>query len=1279
MTIDGHTPQELNALSYPLLGSSLIEASAGTGKTYTIAALYVRLILGHGGKDSFHVPLSPQQILVMTFTKAATQELIERIQKRLTDIAQALRHESFEQEDSFVQGLMNSYPTQEQRNQAAWRLFEAANNMDEACVFTIDAWCQRVLKEHTILTGQPFDDELSVQDQDIQNQAMEDFWRQHVYPLSSENAKSLKVIWHNGFESLTALMKKYFEAHSLLVNVLHQQEGQAGVLGDLGELIQQWRLKALDHRKAMREDVLTSLHLMQTWLSHESMHLSSDWNGRRFNIEKLTETINALKHWCQSDEVLGTENLSKEHCSLLTSSALSKMLRQGVRKDIPAYFEKFSSTLESLFSLPSLKDILEPFVVQQIQAQVNQIKRRKKVFDFSDLLSRLYQAFRGEHSHELRQKIRQQFPAILIDEFQDTSPIQYAIFDEIYSIKRNDHQTCVCLIGDPKQSIYAFRGVDINIYIKAKEATKGRHFVLSKNFRSAQPLVEVVNDFYKRAALKPEGAFLYGPDSSSPLPYVSIVAKGVKHEMSCNSVRLPVVKWVCDLEPKSSAKLREEFSRHCAQQVLDWIGQAGVGFSAKDEMKSDKRVVPLKPSDIAILVRTGTEARDVRQALTQMGIASVFLSDRDSVFESQQAKDILYWLKAVHWCTDSRLLRAALASPMFGLTQGELKDLLTQDEAFDRYVAIVRGLHETWINKGVFAMLRETLFSLSLPQKWLLNAKDAERCLTNVLHVAELLQAWSLSLKTAQALINALEQTIVSDSSDLDEHTLRLESESDVVKVITIHKSKGLEFAVVMMPFLGIYKAAQAKSVPGIKTFEQANDLEQERLREDLRLLYVGLTRAVHSLWLGMGRLKGTQNQECKTHLTAVGYLLNSSDAAFKSKDLQESLLQQFGNDTRVELKFVSGCENSSERYKALQTWQSKPAKTYFKRFDETYKISSFSSLLRWQEMQSNQLSTFGVMGGAEDEPTNEVDQVALSLNVQSLNSNSNSDQVELPFWRSLPGGVEFGNWMHELLQCLVNESITHEQIQAQESHYLTLIEPRIQRLLSVVNVNAILRRRPLYQQWLTDRVNDELHTFNEAYLLKDWIQAWLQSIFSCKFFDHCTLDQLPSKLTEMEFWLSIEHFNALAFTKACSKHALSNLPREPFTTLDWHGLLMGYMDLVCLIDGRYWIVDYKTNQLGEQGEAYSQSNLEVDAVKNHYDIQAGIYLLALHRHLSTRLQQAYDPELHLGGAIVWYLRGVAQGGHGMLILEATTHWMRELERSLSPTQLVNAQELEDS
>jgi exodeoxyribonuclease V beta subunit len=186
----------LNPLTLPLWGSRLIEASAGTGKTWTLAALVLRLVLGHGGASAFARPLQPAQILVMTFTRAATRELSERIRARLLDAARCFRNQGAPTPgDHFLAELLAAYPDGEARTLAAWRLALAAEAMDDAAVHTIDAWCQRMLREHAFDSGGVFDETLDADETAMLRDAALDYWRQQVYPLEDEALQQVLAVW----------------------------------------------------------------------------------------------------------------------------------------------------------------------------------------------------------------------------------------------------------------------------------------------------------------------------------------------------------------------------------------------------------------------------------------------------------------------------------------------------------------------------------------------------------------------------------------------------------------------------------------------------------------------------------------------------------------------------------------------------------------------------------------------------------------------------------------------------------------------------------------------------------------------------------------------------------------------------------------------------------------------------------------------------------------------------------------------------------------------------
>ncbi|HBO9600723.1 TPA: exodeoxyribonuclease V subunit beta, partial [Pseudomonas aeruginosa] len=523
-------------------------------------------------------------------------------------------------------------------------------------------------------------------------------------------------------------------------------------------------------------------------------------------------------------------------------------------------------------------------------------KQRRAEIGFDDLLSRLDRALQGPGGERLAQLIREQFPVALIDEFQDTDPVQYRIFERIYRIAADPdepqaRETGLFMIGDPKQAIYAFRGADIHTYLRAREATRGRHYTLGKNFRSTAAMVAAANRCFAFAEEHPRGAFRFAREGlENPVPFHAVDAQGRAERLLIDGAEAPAMTfWNLDVEAGvlGSAAYRQEMAERSASAIRRWLSLADLGRAGFADEQGGWRA--LRPADIAILVRGRAEAEAIRSALAARRLASVYLSDRDSVFDSQEAIDLLHWLRA---CADpgaDTLLRVALATRSLHLDWATL-ERLNQDELFwERMVLRFRDYRRSWQAQGVLPMLRRLLADFELPARLLRHA-DGERSLTNLLHLAEWLQRAAVELDGEHALIRHLAEQVQSPGS---EEILRLESDADLIKVVTIHKSKGLEYPLVLLPFICSWRELDGNSgapasfhedgaagrvielarrkEQAARAYEQAND---ERLGEDMRLLYVALTRARHSVWLGIAPLVASNSKSPELHKGALGYLL---------------------------------------------------------------------------------------------------------------------------------------------------------------------------------------------------------------------------------------------------------------------------------------------------------------------------------------------------------------------------------------------------------------------
>lgn len=1213
------TAHALNAHTFPLRGSHLIEASAGTGKTWTIAALYVRLVLGHGGANTAPVrPMLPQDVLVMTFTRAATRELSDRIRARLTEAAQVFRGIA-ETDDDFLKQLKEEYAVGEAREQAAHRLALAAQAMDDAAVYTIDAWCQRMLREHAFDSGSLFEENLVGDEAALRLEAVQDYWRQQLYPMATSMVAQVQRVWSD----VPALDK---DMRALMVVSL--DEPASGTLAQVfGATLAEREAKLA----ALKQGWVEKADNLLGWIEGQLEHHKSSWDGRQLSYKNCDAWMGIFKDWAQStDEPKVLQEGMKTGWTRFTPEGLLACRKPGEPPvDLPPESQAYADLQTALQALPEPAQAARLHARTHVMQRMAELKRRSGLFGFADMLQRLDVALADPDSGErLAQRLREQFPVAMIDEFQDTSPLQFRIFDRIYCTADNRPDTALLLIGDPKQSIYGFRGADIHSYLDARRATAGSHHVLGTNFRSTQAVVDVVNRWFE----VPQDAFGYRQGDEDPLPFQPVGAKGRDEVFTTHNGKVNAMTVVHDATLRSQRDALTHLSALCAEQIVAWLGDPQARFV--DAEKGDKR---LQPKDIAVLVRTGKEAAAVRDALRVRGVASVYLSDRDSVFASDEAQDLCLWLRGVAEPQDMRRVRAALGTRTVGLSLAELYDLATQDELLDTRAEQMRELHQTWQSQGVLAMLRQSLHVLKLAGRWR-GEPDGERRLTNVLHLAELLQAASSQIDGEQALIRWLAQQMYEaqsgNTSGGEEQTVRLESDEDSVKLITIHASKGLEYPVVCLPFAHSHRVMEAHKTPVLQlddgegerhwTLDFDKDdtrlADHDRLREDLRLWYVALTRARHALWVGWSAVKRGNGKACVNHHSAAGHLLggeNELEAAAWLEKLQQLKANDAGKPLSVALTLAPELVPLTLWQKPAQTAALQDALSCTARIDKSWTIASFSRLTR--DLSSQPLSHMATQRPADDEPPD--DAVALPVT-------STTTGIPAP-WHGFAKGPTAGNFLHDQLEWLAADGFE-------------LDEQKGERLKKRCENAGYKAQADDVVQWLT-RV--------AAHALRG---------------PNAPLNALGTLLPEMEFWLPAERLHAREVDALCQQHLLPGVSRPQLPDAQLHGMLMGFADLVFEHEGRYWVLDYKSNHLGADDAAYTAQALDAAMAHHRYEVQAALYMLALHRLLRARLGSAYNPAQQLGGAVYLFLRGIDGPAGGCCTLPAPIELLDGLDAMLN-------------
>jgi exodeoxyribonuclease V beta subunit len=1205
--------QLLDALSFPLHGSRLIEASAGTGKTWTIAALYLRLALGHGGAAAYARPLLPSEILVMTFTRAATRELSNRVRERLVQAAAYFRGERPDQPDPYLDALVAAYATEGERQLAAHRLMLAAETMDEAAIFTIDAWCQRMLREHAFDSASLFDEELVSDESALFEDAAHDYWRQHVYPLNG-NALGVVLACWDDVEVLKSCARELVRRADSLDPVADEP---------LAALVARVERAQRSELARLKEGWIERADAMERWIAAQRERSAKCFNGSKMRADSLAKWFEALRAWAL-DAAMLTPALNETAWKRLTPDGIVDAFAKDFHAEVPDCFAATDGLRAALAEIEPMAHALLRHAAAHIARRIAQLKQRARQFGFADMLTRLKRALEGANGQALRARIVSQYPVALVDEFQDTSPEQYRIFDLLYRVAANEPAQGLFLIGDPKQSIYGFRGADIHSYLAARAATEGRHYQLGTNYRSTGALVAAVNQLFRHAeghGAHPgyaAGAFRFRKGELNPLPFEPVGAHGRRQELVGVDGPYQALA-ICRAEQGDMKveEYRDFFAQHCAEHIVGLLNDERVGF------REDGRFTRLASADIAILVRDRREAAAIRQALARRKVPSVYLSDKDSVIESDEAWDVLRWLRAVASPLDGALARAAFATATAGLSLAQLARLSAEETQWEARLEQLKGLRVCWQRQGVLAMLRRFIHELRLPARLLAQA-GGERRLTNLLHLAELLQEASRQLEGEQALIRWFAEQIEGAGEGGDERVLRLESDAELVKVVTVHKSKGLEYPLVYLPFAVTARRTDRRNraffeyvdTHGLRRIDFALSdealaaVDQARLEEDLRLLYVALTRARHFLWLGVAAVAGGKKGENRLHESALGYLLTGGEP-IAARQLAAHCEALRGGLDEIELHALAAPEGCTPLTRADARPELVETARYAGQFERDWSVGSFTSIARH---------------AAAPPPTRAQEEILL----EEAPGQAQDGTGDTP-WHRFPRGSVPGNFLHEQLEWIAREGF--ERID--EPPFVARLTRQIERA-----------------GW-GNRLDDAL--------------AWLRAVVITPLPPiGAALAEVRAPLPEMEFWFPSERLDVGALDRLCRERLLGGLARPVLAQRALHGMLKGFADLVFEHAGRYWVLDYKSNALGPGDAAYSGAAMAAGMAAHRYDVQGAIYMLALHRLLRSRLGQAYDPATQLGGAVFLFLRGIASPStHGCYPIEPDLALLDGLDRLL--------------
>jgi exodeoxyribonuclease V beta subunit len=1156
-----HDFTPLDVFTCELAGIRQIEASAGTGKTWNICGLYLRLLL--------ESRLQVQGILVVTFTNAATAELRERIRQRIVDTLAWLNAEqagaSPAGDDDFIPRLIAR--ARETlliaTDDILGRLKLALATFDEAAIFTIHGFCQRALADTPFTAQMPLALELVRDDAHWVAEAANDFWRRRIAAdtLDAGLAGHL-VASKDSPQGFAALLKRH----------LSKPLARAAWPADL------------DSAQRIPSDELIATHAVAREIWHAQRNAIESLLLRSFAalsaVSYKEDSVRvAMAGWdelLRADDGLAALDVVAAKVDLLGAARLAKGTKSKQVTPLHEFFDVAQRLLDlraqatralAYSRLALLKALLDEGATAQREA-----KRRQRVIAFDDMLFNLHDRLVNGQSPWLAGALKTRFPAALIDEFQDTDPLQFAIFKTIYTAPTDATLSAAPLffVGDPKQAIYSFRNADLHTYLEAGSHAVAR-YTLAENQRSCEPLIRALNQLF---LANPRAFMLDG------LAYQT-VAFGQKPRqpfVDTSAPRAPLQVWTLpaaeDGEPIFQRDAQAAVVAASASEIARLLAAAQRGEVRLGQAPNER---PLAAGDIAVLVRSNAQGSLIRQALTARGVGSVELSQA-SVFRSSDAEELDRVLTAMLEPARERTLKAALATELMGLDACAIAALSNDESALLDAVQRFAGWRDVWVQRGVGFMLRQWL-AAELVAGRLLARPDGERRLTNVLHLVECLHEAGERHAAPDTLLRWFQsQRVTPDASDATQ--LRLESDQNLVQIVTIHKSKGLEYPIVFCPFL--WNAARGGRGDGLTGVAYHDDdqhtvidyghefqpdarkdeikqrLKLEDSAESLRLAYVALTRAVHRCVIVAGCYRTAGRSPSATAST-------------------RSLLNWL----------VAGAGMSPGEW-----------------FEHKHGVGPVAAA--WQALADRSGGAIGVA------PLPPGDAATLQLPRPSPDT-----LAALPAPRSLPAGWRIGSFS------AIAHGAAHDR--SGVDHDLRVVDPATAPAADAAPAFVPKADDPLHFP-RGPAAGEAIHQAFENLSFTDaatWPKATMLALAKlrtmgvaddtgpegpalrarqlARLIDGTLTTPLPlgtpqplrladlpdaRRLVELEFHLPAHRFDAHALNDTLAAHGVP-VPRLAFPVL--RGFLKGFIDLVFEHEGRFFVLDWKSNHLGDTPARYGQ------------------------------------------------------------------------------------------
>jgi len=1135
--------KEFSAAKVDLSGSNLIEASAGTGKTYSIAILVLRLIV--------EKKLSIKEILMVTFTNAAVAELQDRV-RLFIRLAYKASQGKEPIDDGNIASIVEQAIYQDTGKAVEQRLRDAILLLDEMAVQTIHSFCGQTLREFAFETDQVFGVEMLPSIDPVIENEVNKFWRTHITTLPVNLLSFIRKV--DMKKKFYSIVKEHLGGkHYFAYNHAEQYQLNPGLIESWQREMQQLQEQDL---RVYEEHILYVESNIETWKEpvSKNSYAKKSFLPVMDDVGAFYEL--AVVHWQKQSKYVW--KLFPELMEMLNIKKEQEDQQELLRQKISRY----------LYCL----------AIQEIYAGVQQFMEINQSLSFDQQINSLHEAVMQGKSG-LLEGLRNKYKAVFIDEFQDTDKVQYEIFHNLFQ-----NHSILFYIGDPKQSIYGWRKADIFTYFSARNAVD-HVYGMNQNFRSSRNMIEAMNQFFQ-----PYEGFdtFYFQDSGDKIEYIPVESpdQDSKGTLNYGDQAVKAMPIIYD-------KTKESIQEKVAGLVLHLLTDPSFHIY----VKGDRRAI--KPSDIGILVRANAEGKDIKKYLSRYGIPSVTLQET-RILQSDEAVELLYLLQAIVQPNQAAINRALLSS----FTGFNIRQILQLPPEIT--LSYFTKYNDLWQQDGIYTAMMEFMKDFDTRRTLLMNTQvDGERVITNFIQLTELLhQEQTRKNLSMLDVIAWLQKGISGMETEGDEYIQRVESDEEAVNIVTVHKSKGLEYKIVIVPHLDFGKGMEREfvslrdpvsgdyiSIESKQLGELATSFEQQKIQEERRLIYVAITRAVYACYV-FHNTKIAKAGENELAATSLGLFIQALEK------LPEGLKQvQLG----AEIPSVAG-----QMYRVEQRLPAKipSVVAHFSLYQENWRKLSYTSL------------------------------AAKNMHFQVAKQRPGLQDYEQFIFHTLRKGAKTGNLLHFLFENIRFDESKHwaEYIQQAIDHYAP-------------------NQREVYAPMLEQLLNEVLKATIEI----DGLQFQLEQVPPGK------------RLMELEFDFPVPAFFPAALNQFSGEGIRVEARRFNISgNQGLEGMMNGKIDMFFQFRQKFYILDWKSNHLGYDRADYNREAIAKAMNDNNYHLQYLIYTVAVKKYLASRLDD-FDYEQHFGGVIYCYVRGMRAGeSNGVFTARPPLEQVINLERLIT-------------